>query len=49
MHGFRCPDDLWARGKAAADLNNETLTEALQRMLMAYVIRTERAQRKDEQ
>lgn len=42
MHSFRCPDDLWERGKAAAEVNNETLTEALQRMLLAYVKRTER-------
>ncbi len=25
MHCFRCPEDIWERGKAAAEINDETL------------------------
>lgn len=42
MHSFRCPDDLWEQGKAAAEANGEDLAKALRRMLERYVARTER-------
>jgi hypothetical protein len=46
MHCFRCPEDLWERGKAAAEFNDETLTEALQRMLTNYAKAAERAEKR---
>lgn len=48
MHCFRCPEDLWTRGKAAAAFNDEYLQEALQNMLLAYVKKAEAKQRKQE-
>ena len=42
MHSFRCPDDLWEKGKVAAEANGEDLAKALRRMLERYVARTGR-------
>jgi len=49
MHCFRCPEDIWERGKAAAEINDETLTEALQRMLLNYAKKAEAKQRKQQE
>ena len=42
MHSFRCPDDLWEKGKVAAEANGEDLAKALRRMLERYVARAGR-------
>ena len=42
MHSFRCPDELWEKGKAAAEANDETLADVLRRSIERYVARTNR-------
>lgn len=49
LHSFRCPEDIWERGKAAAEANGEkSLGDVLQRLLLNYAKKIEAEQRKKE-